>query len=153
MDLKKARSPIEEERREEEQRFRSSVDALKSQNKLKLLITDSQAMDVVHKWTMEPGTAAPSDQGGQNSQETVPLTTFSVMMINYMSGGRLSAFVEGIKRFEALKRGDKVLICEACNHDRFAFITPAAPCLVSGVLTFCGPESRTISARCRSRPS
>ncbi|ELR20974.1 iron hydrogenase assembly protein [Acanthamoeba castellanii str. Neff] len=118
MDLKKARSPIEEERREEEQRFRSSVDALKSQNKLKLLITDSQATDVVHKWTMEPGTAAPSDQGGQSSQETVPLTTFSVMMINYMSGGRLSAFVEGIKRFETLKHGDKVLICEACNHDR-----------------------------------
>jgi hypothetical protein len=115
MDLKKARSSVEKERREEEERFRSSIEALTGQNRLKLLITDSQAMDVVHKWTMRRA----DEKAEQNcTEETVPLTTFSVMMINYMSGGRLPAFVEGIKRFETLKRGDKVLICEACNHDR-----------------------------------
>lgn len=110
MDLKKARSSISKEQEEEKDRFKSSIEALKSQGRLKLLITDSQAMDVVHKWTMDTTDETPT--------ESVPLTTFSVMMINYMSGGRLPLFVEGIKRFENLKQGDRVLICEACNHDR-----------------------------------
>jgi [FeFe] hydrogenase H-cluster maturation GTPase HydF len=70
----------------------------------KAIVTDSQAMDLMHTWT-------PDD---------VMLTTFSIMMINYVSRGRLSAFVKGIEALEDLKAGDKILIAEACNHSRIA---------------------------------
>jgi [FeFe] hydrogenase H-cluster maturation GTPase HydF len=70
----------------------------------KAIITDSQAMDLMHTWT-------PDD---------VALTTFSIMMINYVSRGRLVAFADGIKAIRTLKAGDKMLIAEACNHSRIA---------------------------------
>ena len=59
-------------------------------------------MDVMYRW-------CPDD---------VELTTFSIIMINYMSGGRLSAFVRGISALDTLKSGDSILISEACNHSR-----------------------------------
>ena len=68
----------------------------------KLIITDSQAIDIMKEW-------APADMG---------LTTFSIMMINYMSRGRLSEFAQGIKALNTLVPGDHVLIAEACNHSR-----------------------------------
>ncbi|MBW8330994.1 MAG: 50S ribosome-binding GTPase [Prolixibacteraceae bacterium] len=68
----------------------------------KALITDSQAMDIMAKWT-------PPD---------IMLTTFSIMMINFMSKGRIYEFYEGIKALDKLQPGDKVLIAEACNHSR-----------------------------------
>lgn len=68
----------------------------------KAIITDSQAMDIMAKWT-------PDD---------IMLTTFSIMMINYVSKGRINEFYEGIKAMDNLKKGDKVLIAEACNHSR-----------------------------------
>ena len=40
------------------------------------------------------------------------------MMINYMSRGRLSEFVNGIMALNTLKPGDHILIAEACNHSR-----------------------------------
>ena len=46
------------------------------------------------------------------------LTTFSIMMINYMSRGRLKEFVNGVKVLNSLVAGDHVLIAEACNHSR-----------------------------------
>jgi [FeFe] hydrogenase H-cluster maturation GTPase HydF len=68
----------------------------------KAIITDSQAMDIMSKWT-------PPD---------MMLTTFSIMMINYVSRGRISEFYDGIKVLDKLQSGDKVLIAEACNHSR-----------------------------------
>ena len=68
----------------------------------KAIITDSQAMDIMKDWT-------PDDMS---------LTTFSIMMINYMSRGRLSEFVEGISALKSLNPGDHILIAEACNHSR-----------------------------------
>jgi [FeFe] hydrogenase H-cluster maturation GTPase HydF len=68
----------------------------------KAIITDSQAMDIMKDW-------APDDMA---------LTTFSIMMINYMSRGRLNEFVRGIKALNSLQPGDHVLIAEACNHSR-----------------------------------
>ncbi len=70
----------------------------------KTIITDSQAMDLMHTWT----------------PEDIPLTTFSIMMINYVSRGKLSEFVKGIEAVQTFKAGDKVLIAEACNHSRIA---------------------------------
>ena len=98
MDLGKARHGDAGERR----RFDAFLGGLA--RKPKAIITDSQAMDLMHPWT----------------PEDVMLTTFSIMMINYVSRGRLAAFAEGIKALDGLQAGDKVLIAEACNHSRIA---------------------------------
>ncbi len=68
----------------------------------KVIITDSQAMDIMKDWT-------PADIG---------LTTFSIMMINYMSRGKLANFADAVRSVDSLKPGDSILIAEACNHSR-----------------------------------
>ncbi len=98
MDLGKARGGDAAEKR----RFEVFLGNLS--RRPKAIITDSQAMDLMHTWT-------PDD---------VMLTTFSIMMINYISRGRLAAFAEGIKALDGLEAGDRVLIAEACNHSRIA---------------------------------
>lgn len=98
MDLGKARNGDASERR----RWEAFLGGFG--RRPKAIVTDSQAMDLMHTW-------APDD---------VMLTTFSIMMINYVSRGRLSAFAEGISALEGLKASDKVLIAEACNHSRIA---------------------------------
>ncbi len=98
MDLGKARSGDPGERR----RFETFLGHLG--RRPKAILTDSQAMDLMHTWT-------PAD---------MMLTTFSIMMVNYGSRGRLAAFAEGIKALDGLHAGDKVLIAEACNHSRIA---------------------------------
>lgn len=95
MDLKIARS---DSCAAELERFQNCLKSISPS----LVVTDSQAIDVVHKWT----------------PKNIPLTTFSVMMANIQSGGKLSEFSKGIDRLAHLKKGDKVLICEACNHNR-----------------------------------
>ncbi len=84
----------------EKKRFEDFINNFKKRPKA--IITDSQAMDIMAQWT-------PRD---------IPLTTFSIMMVNYASRGRLARFVEGIAHIDELKAGDKVLIAEACNHSR-----------------------------------
>jgi [FeFe] hydrogenase H-cluster maturation GTPase HydF len=98
MDLGKARGGDPSER----QRFETFLGHLG--RRPKAIITDSQAMDLMHAWT-------PAD---------ILLTTFSIMMVNYGSRGKLAAFAEGIKALDDLQVGDKVLIAEACNHSRIA---------------------------------
>ena len=105
MDLGKARSIIPEEISKEKKRFYEFISHLNKNGKLQLLITDSQAMDIISKWT-------------ENSNFMV--TTFSIVMINFLSRGNLELFVNGITAFENLKPGDKVMIAEGCNHDRKA---------------------------------
>jgi [FeFe] hydrogenase H-cluster maturation GTPase HydF len=70
--------------------------------KPKAIITDSQAIDIMKDW----------------APDGMLLTTFSVMMIHYMSRGRLNDFVNGTKALNSLKPGDHILIAEACNHSR-----------------------------------
>ena len=64
----------------------------------KLVVTDSQAI-------MRVSADVPDE---------IPLTTFSILMARYK--GDLAEYVNGIKRIEELKHGDKVLIAEACSH-------------------------------------
>jgi [FeFe] hydrogenase H-cluster maturation GTPase HydF len=97
MDLKKARSG---DAWEERSRFDSFLGSLSKRPKA--IITDSQAMDIMAAWT-------PAD---------IQLTTFSIMMINYGSNGRIKEFYEGAKTLDDLQKGDKILIAEACNHSR-----------------------------------
>lgn len=105
MDLGMARSKNPEESEEEKKRFDTFISHLNREGKLQLLITDSQAMDIISKWTKD----AP-----------YMVTTFSVVMINFLSAGNLKLFVDGVKAFKNLKKGDKVMIAEGCNHDRKA---------------------------------
>jgi len=98
MDLGKARNGDASERR----RWDTFLGSFS--RRPKAIITDSQAMDLMHAWT-------PDD---------MMLTTFSIMMINYVSRGRLARFAEGIRVLTDLKAGDKILIAEACNHSRIA---------------------------------
>lgn len=97
LDLKAARG---ENYDKEKERFLSIVNGLSK--KPRCIITDSQAMDVMGPWC----------------PEDVDLTTFSIVMINYMSGGRLSRFSEGVRALDNLKSGSTILIAEACNHSR-----------------------------------
>jgi small GTP-binding protein len=115
MDLGMARSGIAGEAEEEKKRFDDFVSVLNGRSndpsdgqvkgRLQLLITDSQAMDIISGWT-------------KNSSYMI--TTFSIVMINFLSGGNLKLFVEGVKAIKNLKPGDKIMIAEGCNHDRKA---------------------------------
>ncbi|TKG96083.1 GTP-binding protein [Puteibacter caeruleilacunae] len=96
MNLTKARAGDPEE----QTRFNQFIASFNKRPKM--IITDSQAMDIMNEWT-------PDD---------IALTTFSVMMINYVSRGRLNEFVNGVRTLSTLKEGDKILIVEACNHSR-----------------------------------
>ena len=70
--------------------------------KPRAIITDSQAIDIMKTW----------------APEHISLTTFSIMMINFMSRGKLNEFISGINAMNSLKAGDRILIAEACNHSR-----------------------------------
>jgi len=96
MNLSKARKGDADEKN----RFEEFIQRIKP----KAIITDSQAMDIMAKWVFDD----------------IMLTTFSIVMINHMSRGRLDTFVEGVKALDTLKIGDKVLIAEACNHSRIS---------------------------------
>ena len=98
MDLARARAGDTGERR----RFEDFIGALGRPPAA--VITDSQAMDIMHRWT----------------PAGIPLTTFSVMMINYVSRGRLADFAAGTAVLDPLRDGDRILIAEACNHSRIA---------------------------------
>jgi len=99
MDLMKARNAD----KDEQKRFLDVISDLSDTKEgLKLVLTDSQAFDIVSNWT----------------PEELPLTSFSIMMTNYMSGGNLKEFVDAVRTIDNLKDGDKILVVEACNHDR-----------------------------------
>lgn len=66
----------------------------------KLVITDSQVFDRVNRIL----------------PESVPLTSFSILMARYK--GDLALLAAGAAAVEQLRDGDKVLICEGCTHHR-----------------------------------
>ncbi|MDC1105770.1 50S ribosome-binding GTPase [Prolixibacteraceae bacterium] len=94
LDLKKAR---EGDKRERDR----LVNFTQQIPNLDVVITDSQAIDIVHDWL----------------PNSISLTTFSIMMIQHATQ-RLSLFYNGIKKWQRVKSHEKVLICEACNHSR-----------------------------------
>lgn len=75
-----------------------TLDRLK--DKLKVVITDSQAFDMVSK-------IVPED---------VPLTSFSILMARYK--GFLETAYRGVHAIDELSDGDTVLIAEGCTHHR-----------------------------------
>ena len=65
-----------------------------------MVITDSQAFEKV----------------SADVPEDVPLTSFSILMARHK--GFLELAVSGAAKLDALRDGDKVLICEGCTHHR-----------------------------------
>lgn len=103
MNLAKARSTNPTEVDEEKKRFEDIINTLKnSPEGLQLIVTDSQAFDIIGKWV-------PSD---------IPTTSFSITMTHFMTYGRLDYLVESTYKLDELNDSDLVLIAESCNHNR-----------------------------------
>ncbi len=100
LDLGRGRSPRSGEREAEKSRFLDLVNGLPRSPRL--IVTDSQALDPIADWC----------------PKKVGLTTFSIVMINYQTRGRLDLFARGARVLATLRAGDRVLIAEACNHSR-----------------------------------
>ncbi|MDF2563855.1 MAG: mnmE 2 [Massilibacillus sp.] len=79
-----------------ERELKSLLDNLKE--KPKLVITDSQEFLKVEA----------------DTPKEIKLTSFSILMARHK--GNLETLVMGAKAIDSLKRGDKVLIAEACTH-------------------------------------
>ena len=109
MDLQKARSQNKKEIEKEKRRFLGILFPLIQEDMIKVLITDSQAIDIIDPWT--------KDYMGNS---IIDITTFSILMAHLQSEGRLEIFAKGIEAFKNLKKEDKILIAEACNHNRIA---------------------------------
>lgn len=75
-------------------------ETLQENNKVSLVITDSQAFKQV--------SALVPDE--------IELTSFSILMARYR--GSLQTQLDGVAAIKALEDGDKVLISEACTHHR-----------------------------------
>ncbi|PIE52171.1 hypothetical protein CSA37_07945 [Candidatus Fermentibacteria bacterium] len=104
-DLALARSNSKMLEKRERERFLEFLTAMDdSESGVQLVITDSQAIDVMARWV----------------PENIPLTTFSIMMINQTAGGDMSLFAKGVDEMNRLTQSSRVLIAEACNHDRIA---------------------------------
>lgn len=111
MDLAAARSSDPKAVATEKMRFMRALQPIIDHPGPKLMVTDSQAMDVVHPWTLD-----------ENGNSLVPITTFSIAMIHRQSGGKLDLFVKGLETFKSVQKGDRLLIAEACNHNRITDI-------------------------------
>lgn len=103
-DLILARSGSETLSNGERDKFLAFLGSLGYGDSVQLVLTDSQAIDIMSVWV----------------PEDVPLTTFSIMMLHSTSGGDLELFARGAEALDSLDPGDRVLIAEACNHDRIA---------------------------------
>ena len=104
VDLGLARCGNEAVVAQQKQRFVDFLGSFEKSGGVQLVITDSQAIDVMDPWV----------------PASIPLTTFSIMMVNQTACGDMTVFVEGARALDGLEAGDKVLIAEACNHDRIA---------------------------------
>ena len=108
MDLAAARSGDPAKVAAERRRFLRALDPLLRHPGPCILVTDSQAMDIVHPWTMN-----------ESGQPLVDVTTFSIAMMHRQSGGQLSLFADGLRAYQGLRGRDaRVLVAEACNHNR-----------------------------------
>lgn len=103
MNLRKARSINPTEVDEEYSRFTNIVNTLKSSSEgLQLIVTDSQAFDIIGKWV----------------HSDVPITSFSIAMTYFMTYGNIDYLVQSTYKLDTLKDGDLILIAESCNHNR-----------------------------------
>lgn len=83
--------------------FIDIINNLRNSNKnLSLIITDSQAINIIYDYI-------PTD---------INFTSFSILMSNFMSNGKLLEFIKGASELDKLNNNDSILIMETCNHNR-----------------------------------
>lgn len=83
--------------------FKNVINDLKSsKNGLSLIITDSQVVGQIIDYI-------PKD---------INFTTFSILMTNFMSNGKVEYMLNSLKTLDNLNNDDNILIVEACKHDR-----------------------------------
>lgn len=104
VDLGLARCGVPAVVEQQKRGFLDFLAALQGSGGVQLVITDSQAIDIMDPWV----------------PREIPLTTFSIMMVHQTACGDMSVFVAGARALDRLQAGDRVLIAEACNHDRIA---------------------------------
>lgn len=103
MDLNSARSKEIEISNKEKKRYLDLIDDLSKGNEgLQLIVTDSQAFDIIGEWT----------------PENIPLTSFSIAMTNFMTYGNLDYLIQSTEKIQELQNQDLILIAESCNHNR-----------------------------------
>ncbi len=102
LDLKKVKSCRKMDVNAEKMRFQDFINSLGK--KPAAVITDSQAAGTMARWL----------------KKDILLTTFSIVMINYFSRGKLIEFARGMEAVNTLDDGKNILIVEACNHSRIA---------------------------------
>ncbi len=73
-----------------------------TKNGLSLIITDSQAISKIQDYI----------------PDSIKWTSFSIIMSNFMSGGKITELINNTHKIEELQDGDKILIVEACKHDK-----------------------------------
>ncbi|MDR0423298.1 MAG: 50S ribosome-binding GTPase [Rickettsiales bacterium] len=83
--------------------FKTAIDNLQyTKNGLIQIITDSQVIDKIYDYI----------------PKNINFTSFSMLMSNYMSNGKLDTFVRNTSILNKLQNEDKILIVECCKHDR-----------------------------------
>ena len=75
------------------------ADALQNLKKVDLVVTDSQVFSLVDA-------IVPKE---------IPLTSFSMLLAR--KKGNFAQYLEGTKKFDQLKDGDKILVMEGCTHN------------------------------------
>lgn len=83
--------------------FINVLDDLKnSKNGLSMVITDSQVVGQIASYI----------------PKNINFTTFSILMTNFMSNGKIDYMLNSLKTLDNLNKNDNILIVEACKHDR-----------------------------------
>ncbi len=83
-----------------------------------VIVKERELEDALRKLKREPDLVVTDSQvilkASGDVTPDIPLTTFSTVFARYK--GDLDVFVDGAKKIDDLKDGDKVLIAEACSH-------------------------------------
>jgi [FeFe] hydrogenase H-cluster maturation GTPase HydF len=103
MDLLAARNKEINVANKEKARYLNLINDLSNSSEgLQLIVTDSQAFDVIGEWT----------------PANIPLTSFSIAMTNFMTYGNLDYLIHSTEKINELQNQDLILIAESCNHNR-----------------------------------
>ena len=85
---------------------------------LALTVKDTELKDILKELKRDPDLVITDSQVFKKVNEiikpSIPLTSFSILMARYK--GDLKLLLEGAYAIDSLKKGDKVLIAEACTH-------------------------------------
>ncbi len=86
---------------------------------LGMIVKEREIEEALHSFARKPDLVVTDSQVvlkvSGDVPEDIPLTTFSILFARYK--GDLDKLVEGARKIDNLKDGDKVLIAESCSHN------------------------------------